>query len=287
MTSGTRVFPTRSYRASFPIHALLAVFALLVAGAYGPAGSALAATSAASFCLDACPEGAPAKNKTVVHHVYALSSNPDTKFADWVAYKISKATIGSNCSRKWAKDPDLAAGTTLKPADYKDISAALQSDRGHQAPLASLCGSKFNAEANYLSNITPQKSDLNQGAWVRLETAERKLITGGTAKTVYTVTGTLYEKKMPPLPKASVKHKVPSGYWKIVAVETDDGIDAVAFVMPQDTPKAADYCETRTTIGDVETRSGLKFFLDLNETDRTQLEESEAKTGLYEDLGCE
>lgn len=248
--------------------------------------AATAAPASSSFCLYACPEGAPASDTVVVHHIYALANNPKTKFADWVAYKISSRTMGSNCSRNWKKDPDLASGT-LKPTDYTGIRAAIDSDRGHQAPLASLCGSQYWYEANYLSNITPQKSDLNEGPWKNLEDSERALVTEGTTRTVYSLTGTLYEHAMDPLPRASVTHTVPSGYWKIVAVETPDGLDAVAFVMPQETPRDGDFCETRTTIRDVEKKTGLRFFLDLNATDRNQLEKSKAKDGLYASLGCE
>ena len=44
---------------------------------------------------------------------------------------------------------------------------------------------------NYLSNITPQLSKLNQGAWKELETAVRKL--SATGADVWVVTGPLLE----------------------------------------------------------------------------------------------
>src|SRR5271155_1100346 len=104
-----------------------------------------------------------------------------------------------NCKRIWETDPDLDPTTTLTPRDYKNVRTALASDRGHQAPLSSFCGSPYWQEADYLSNITPQKSDLNEGAWEKLENAERKLVTDRDTDIVYSITGPLYERPMPSL----------------------------------------------------------------------------------------
>src|ERR1043166_1547259 len=129
-----------------------------------------------SFCLEGCPLGTSTHNTEIIGHILQLSNNPETKFADWVAYEITSETLGSKCARKWKRDPALDPAITLTPMDYKGVKVALASDRGHQAPLASLCGSPYQYEANYLSNITPQKSALNQGAWGHLEARGRKII---------------------------------------------------------------------------------------------------------------
>lgn len=104
---------------------------------------------------------------------------------------------------------------------------------------------------------------INQGPWEKLESAERKLAKSTTVTTVYSITGPLYEAEMPRLPKAHLNHVVPSGYWKVVAVETDEGVRTVGFIMHQDTPRAGNYCNYVVTIGAVEFRSHLKFFPDL------------------------
>jgi len=53
---------------------------------------------------------------------------------------------------------------------------------------------------NYLSNITPQAKDLNQGAWKNLEEAVRGAV--GFRESLYIITGTLYRNEMDALPKA-------------------------------------------------------------------------------------
>lgn len=77
----------------------------------------------------------------------------------------------------------------MSPADYIGANKALKVDRGHQAPLASLADWPA---LNYLSNITPQVAEFNQGAWARLEDQERALARVGNK--VFSVTGPLYEK---------------------------------------------------------------------------------------------
>ena len=81
---------------------------------------------------------------------------------------------------------------------------SLDTDRGHQAPLASFKGSRYASQVNYLSNITPQKSDLNQGAWKDLEDQVRDIVR--TGRTVYVMTGTLYETDIGELPFADEDH---------------------------------------------------------------------------------
>ncbi len=85
-------------------------------------------------------------------------------------YRVTSETIGTSKSlnRDWEEDPFLEDSETLEPDDYKNAFNELKTDRGHQAPLASFAGTVFWRSTNILSNITPQKSDLNQGAWVAL-----------------------------------------------------------------------------------------------------------------------
>ena len=49
-----------------------------------------------------CPLGCPTNptgNDIVFAHVYALSNNPNTKFADWVAYEVSVSNLGESPGR--------------------------------------------------------------------------------------------------------------------------------------------------------------------------------------------
>jgi endonuclease G, mitochondrial len=132
----------------------------------------------------------------------------------------------------------------------------------------------FWRETNLLSNITPQKSKLNQGPWEKLERAER--YAAFHLRAIWTVTGPLYERALPPLPQADEPHHIPSGYWKVIT--TRDG-KVSAFLFDQDAPEDADYCNARISFREVERRTRLKLF--------PQAATSWGTQNLDADLGCE
>lgn len=219
-------------------------------------------------CPLGCPDN-PIKNDLIFGHLYAMSNNPETKFADWVAYEVNPVHYGTSPGRNWKPSPLLDEIETLEEDDYKDAHRVIGADKGHLAPLAAFAGSRYWPELNHLGNITPQYSGLNQGAWKALEDAIRDAST--YEKPLFIITGTLYEKEMPKLPRADELHKIPSGYFKIVYTERSD---AVAFVMNQDLDRKADYCNSYTTIENVQKRVGfsIKSFID--------------STKLLNQLGC-
>jgi endonuclease G len=237
--------------------------ALLLLAAIAVLGTTSAATARESeihtfHCLNGCPVGAPATNDLIVREIYTLSSNDLTRLADWVAYRVTKESIGQSGDREWRADPWLAGDETLRPGDYDAASDVLHVDRGHQAPLASFSGTPSAADTNVLSNITPQSSALNQGPWVRLEAEERSLAQR-LAVPVYVLTGPLFERMMRPLPGTTAIHRVPSGYWKVVAL--GDG-RATAFVFDQADARKKDHCSARVTLQHVQLRARLFLFPD-------------------------
>jgi endonuclease G len=227
----------------------------------------------------------PPDDVIVTHHILVLANNPHTKFADWVAYQITLDSIGTHCIRRWERDPAINASDTLEPRDYVGIRNALRSDRGHQAPLASLCGSPFWQEADYLSNITPQKTNLNEGAWEHLERAERALVSSAGA--VYSVTGPLYERPMPSLPKSRHSEIVPSAYWKVIAVTRQSEILITAFIMDQDSPRDTNYCSDVVSVSEVERRAHLVFMSKMAEVERVAIETGGGVVALNRAIGCQ
>lgn len=226
-------------------------------------------------CLDGCPVGAPDTNDVIVREIYTLSSNDLTKVADWVAYRITPATIqDGDTSRNWKADPWLEDAETLEPNDYDGAYAELNTDRGHQVPLASFRSSPFWPDTNFLSNVTAQREPLNRQPWRLLEDAERELAARENTA-VYVLSGPLFERMLDPMPEADERHRVPSGYWKVIA--TADGRVA-AFIMDQEMPRQSDYCDTEVTLDHVELRALLVLF------PRNTVREF---TSLAAELGCD
>ncbi|MBS0054650.1 MULTISPECIES: DNA/RNA non-specific endonuclease [Yersinia] len=236
-------------------------------------------------CLVGCPTGG--SNQTLTRNVYTLNNNSDTKFANWVAYKITKESNASGRRRNWARDPDLPTSDTLAPTAYSGANEELAVDRGHQAPLSSLAGHDDWKALNYLSNITPQKSALNRGAWARLEDKERQLANRPEVTAVYTVTGPLFEYDIATLP-ATESVQIPSGYWKVIFIGTspDEG-QYSAFLMEQDIARSAKFCDYQVTIDTIEEKTSprLNIWSSLPE-DIAQTIKSQKGT-LAKEMGCE
>ena len=224
------------------------------------------------------PHGTPATNDLIIRDIYAMSNNDETKFADWVAYRLTMHEVDGSLEveRNWRADPWLADEETLEPTpasqdDYKGANGKLDVDRGHQAPLASFKGSRHASQSNLLSNITPQKKDLNQGPWKNLEEAVRDLVR--TGKTVYVMTGPLYTRAMEGLPNANETHKIPSGYWKIViALTGSNDFEHAAFIMDQKSGRKDEVLSKLTTIDEVEKQSGLDLLWELPDTEEKTVE---------------
>ncbi len=235
----------------------------------------------AANCVYSCPTGV--NGEQIERSIYTLSNNATTKFADWVAYHVTTETInGPSRSRNWRADPSLDSDDTLEPADYTDANATIGTDRGHQVPLAAFSNSDDWAMLNYLSNITPQASDLNQGPWVDLESAVRSYV--ATGQDVYVVSGPLYEWYFATLPQADESHTIPSGYFKVVITDVDGWVEASAFIMEQDASRSSNYCAYEVTVDEVESRSGLDIMPSLASYKESAVEGSVG--GLTSALGC-
>lgn len=241
-----------------------------------------------SPCIAGCPRGVGSGGRLIAGEDLVFSNNGETKFPEWVAYTVTPRLFGPARTRNWRADPRLPDNETLEPEDYVGAYAAIGVDRGHLAPLASFAGSRHWRATNYLSNIMPQRSALNRGPWARLEAAVRRLARQAGMAGVHVLTGPLYERDMPPLPNADEAHRIPSGYWKIVAIAGARGIEAaVGFAMDQSTGRSARYCApaNRIELDVLERRARIRFFPDLTQPAfATLMARSHA---LARRLGCE
>lgn len=222
------------------------------------------------------PYGTPLTNDLIIRDIYALSNNDDTKFADWVAYRLTMHEVDGDLTveRDWKSDPWLDDSETLEPDpdDYKGANNALKTDRGHQVPLGSFKGSRHASQTNYLSNITPQSSALNQGPWVQLENKVRDLVRA--TGEVYVMSGPVNTREMPRLPNADEPHKVPSGYWKIICTQEGAWINTAAFFFDQDTPRNDKILDHQVSIQEIEKLTGLDFLWLLPDNKEVEIESS-------------
>lgn len=210
------------------------------------------------------------KGKTYRHKNYSLSYSEEDEQAEWVAYELTREEVNGKLERKEGFDEDPAITTkSASPSDYQNSGY----DRGHLAPAADM---KFDEtameECFYMSNVSPQVKEFNNGVWNDLEMQTR----AWTRKygTIYVVTGPVLPKDSKNARKmyASVRGKdyktnvtVPSHFYKILFDFTKKGKEKMlAFVIPnQDTHMP--FTTFVTSVDEVEKVTGIDFFTNLDE----------------------
>ena len=211
----------------------------------------------------------PFRSKTdilLLHDIFVISFNLEKKFPSWTAYKLSPALVWGKlkAERKYTADPLLSFGSSLS---YKNWTGASNCDgrvkqgydKAHLAPLGSFKSSPFAYQAQYLTNIMPQRRNLNQGPWKILEEKVRAFVKKGNEAQI--LTGPLYRKKIAPCWKA-VQGKitqVPSHYWKLIAFKNKSKIKVCAILMPQEIGRKEDPMKYKSGLKQLEQELGFNL----------------------------
>ena len=193
---------------------------------------------------------------------YVVGYNYQTKQASWVAFKLTKAKVANKLKRKdkFKEDVDVPFVYRATLSDYKKSGY----DRGHLASYASMDFSKKSAdESFYMSNMSPQKAGLNRQGWERLETNER--IWANMYDSIYVYTGPIYKKQKIHKTIGDNKVAVPDYYFKIIYAPSKN--QAIAFVMPNAQVNKTKIANYRTSIKDIENRTGLHFLSNISDRD--------------------
>lgn len=232
----TRTMDERVHRNGYVGIALAAVAQLLAIGAARtdePGGRRPAIETPHAAVLPAVPAG----SRLIVTHLYTLSLNPQTKLADWCAYRVTPGLFETDnrLLRNWST---VHAAEALESDDYTGSGY----DRGHLVPLASFAASPWCSEVNRTEAVIPQRPALNAGPWLRLEEHVREL--ARTHGRVDCLAGPVYLAPLAPLPQADEPHRVPSHCWLVLqaAGETE------AYLLPQDAARGESPAAYRLTL---------------------------------------
>jgi endonuclease G len=171
-----------------------------------------------SLCRGQCPTyqfpDASRNSKLVIHHVYAAGLNSQTGLADWLAYRMTKESVGvaSLLSRSWQADRLVDTPDELEIIEITDL-------RSHwrvivkatililELPFLSATRKPRTVRANYKFSNTPYWTDLNNltnmvsmpsllrlAAWLRLEQSLNTLLS--LRDELYVITGALSSKSL-------------------------------------------------------------------------------------------
>lgn len=212
----------------------------------------------------------------LVKEFYVICSDLQRKVPEWVTYHVTRANLHGDAVRTddFRPDPELAPGERAELEDYRNSGY----DRGHMAPAADFKRSAAAMSATFLlSNMAPQRPNLNRRMWERLESAVRQLTEAHGSLWIFT--GALYldSAEQPAGPAGFIGPNnvaVPTHFFKVILCEHPSGThEMFAFLMPnQLEPLAGQPRDYAVSVDRVEALSGLNFFSALPDSEEDRLE---------------
>ena len=216
----------------------------------------------------------------LINHGYMVGFSVDRKQPLWAAYRVSDATRDTHYERPhfFYKDSRLPASAQV------ELDAFSGFHRGHMVPnfaINTQYGKLAQMETFLMSNICPQKGDLNTGVWQRLE----HLIVEEYAPAwdhIWVIAGPTFEADLGKVNGVDI----PSHFYMILVDVFgrffDLKMDVIAFKFPQNTPKDAQLSEQfLVSVHHLEQVTKLNFFPSLTANEEQELEVNKAD-GIWE-----
>jgi len=211
---------------------------------------------------------------------FVINHNNSWKIPYWTAYYLSVSNLSGNQSRTddFRADPQLPQESRAELDDYKYSGY----DRGHNAPAAAF---KRNREAMsrtfLLSNMSPQKPNLNRRIWKDLEEEVRDLVQAdGEA---WVITGNIF---MTPDSQSidafgfigAHNVAIPTHCFKAILSTNESGnYSMYAFLIPnQQESISGEPSDYIISIDKLEQITGYDFFPKLDDSIETRLEAAPA-----------
>ena len=199
--------------------------------------------------------------------LYSLSYNPRRGGPNWVSWNLNRTHFGDvpRCDCFAPDDALPAAVYHVTTDDYTNSGY----NRGHQVQSEERTQTAADNEQTFLmTNILPQRGDLNSGPWSNLENFTNRLVKFQN-KELYIISGGIYSSAPATLNDAG-KVQIPSSTWKIAVVlpagkgladvTSADDVQIIAVNMPNVTGiLSRPWTDYRTTINAIEAATGYTF----------------------------
>lgn len=206
------------------------------------------------------------RGQVIAYRRYHLSYNNQHEQAEWVAYILRQSDLSQDMHPRednFLPDPAVTKGSAT-PDDYRGSGY----DRGHLVPAADMAfDAEALAETFFMSNISPQARDFNQGIWRELEEMTRSW--ARKFDELYIASGPVLSKP----PKGSIGKEnqvsIPAAYYKVLLDLSEPETKAIAFVIPNEVSYEPLH-KYATSVDEVEALTGFDFFPELmpNETEK-------------------
>ena len=201
---------------------------------------------------------------------FTVSFNPVTHIPNWVAWTLDTGRLAnpvvSRDSGAFAADRGVSGCASV--ADYRQSGY----DRGHMAPAADM---KWDAQAMkdcfLLTNIAPQATSLNTGAWNKLEQACRNIASVDSLGMAVVICGPVMTQGYSTT-IGDTGVVVPPSFFKVVLYRRADGAPAtIGFIMNNGKVDGG-MQKCAMTVDQVEAITGHDFFSTLPDSLQTTIE---------------
>lgn len=203
---------------------------------------------------------APKDIVTLQRGEFAIGWSPSLRHPVWAAYHVVKDARFDALKRpNFQKDRSVASCPAA--SDY----ARSGYDRGHLVPnraIVTRYGPDAQEKTFLMTNIAPQRPALNRGPWRELEQRISDLWTARYGE-IWVVVGTVSPAAKRTTLENAPSIDVPEQFYMLIAAQDDDGVRALAVMLPQ-TAEVDDFpVHGIVTVNELESATGLRFFPDM------------------------
>jgi len=207
---------------------------------------------------------------------FSMEYDKSKKHSRWVAFRFDNQTKQKNVSRS---DEPFDIDPAVDP-QYQRVQADFGKqgyDRGHLCASADrLYSREVNEQTFYYTNMSPQRNKFNAGIWLTLEGQVQSWGRGcTTSDTLYVVKGGTIDKEDQIIKYINDDRSkpVPKYYYMALLLKKGETFKAIAFWMEHsDTPKSLRLADYTLSIDELEEKTGIDFFPNLNDRLENALE---------------
>lgn len=189
------------------------------------------------------------------HSLFKISYSKKHRLANSVQYVLTKEDLQNEKGKRvdrFRADPLLVneGVEPVQPTDYYKTGY----DRGHLAPAGDFKRTQAAVDSTFvMSNMVPQKPNLNRQAWRFLEERIRTWACG--EQKLFIVTGPILNESLPSLPKDI---SIPDRFYKAVYDQTPP-VKSICFIYSQDDDKSIFPEDRMMSVDDCEQQIGFEL----------------------------
>jgi endonuclease G, mitochondrial len=187
----------------------------------------------------------------VKHKCYTLAYSEENEQAFWVYYILTSENFNKTQDRtdNWRVDTLITTGSATT-SDYTGSGYV----KGHLCSAASMTQNyTAMSETFYMSNMSPQKTEFNDGIWKKLENQEKNWVEN--YKKVWVITGPIFINNIDTIGKTN-RITVPGSFYKVIFNGENQ---MIGFIIPNEKSSAA-LTAFAFPVDTIERRTKINFF---------------------------